>query len=138
VVQSNQHSVLENLVQHWGEFPVGPVQVPLGQAIVLPIRASTQDSMVGVLVLGVNPYQALDDAQRQFLEMTTGHIANAIASARAYEEERKRAEALVVGTEVYVQFQQAMTEQRSAQFEYFYPTWNRWFDYRVYPSNDSS
>jgi len=45
-------------------------------------------------VLGANPYRALDEAQMQFLEMTTGHIANAIASARAYEEERKRAEAL--------------------------------------------
>ena len=94
VIQSNQQSVIENLVQFWGEFPVGSVHTPLQQAIALPIRASTQDSMVGVLVLGANPYRALDDDQRQFLEMTTGHIANAIASARAYAEERKRAEAL--------------------------------------------
>ncbi|RUR84200.1 hypothetical protein PCC6912_17940 [Chlorogloeopsis fritschii PCC 6912] len=94
VVHSKQLFILKNLVQYWGKFPVGPLHIPLGQAIALPIRASTQDSVVGVLVLGVNPYRALDDAQCQFLEMTTGHIANAIASARAYEEERKRAEAL--------------------------------------------
>ncbi|HEY9761658.1 MAG TPA: ATP-binding protein [Trichocoleus sp.] len=40
----------------------------------------------------------------------------------------------VVGTEVYGQFQQALDEQTAVQFEYFYPTWNRWFEYRVYPS----
>jgi PAS domain S-box-containing protein len=40
----------------------------------------------------------------------------------------------VVGDDVYVQFQRAMTEQRSIQFEYFYPTWNSWFEFRVYPS----
>ncbi|MDM9383819.1 PAS domain-containing protein [Chlorogloeopsis sp. ULAP01] len=94
VIQNNQPLILDNLAQSWGEFPVGSLQIPLEQAIAMPIRASTQDSMVGVLVLGVNPYRALDDDQNQFLEMTTGHIANAIASARAYEEERKRAEAL--------------------------------------------
>ncbi|PLZ93421.1 hypothetical protein CEN44_03345 [Fischerella muscicola CCMEE 5323] len=94
VVKSNELFVLENLTQYWGDFPVGPSHLPLQQVIALPIRASTQDSMVGVLVLGANPYRALDEDQMQFLEMTTGHIANAIASARAYEEERKRAEAL--------------------------------------------
>ncbi|MBD0267451.1 MAG: response regulator, partial [Cyanobacteria bacterium Co-bin8] len=40
----------------------------------------------------------------------------------------------VVGTEVYRQFQQTMTTQTAVQFEYFYPTWERWFEYRVYPS----
>jgi PAS domain S-box-containing protein len=41
-----------------------------------------------------------------------------------------------VGTEVYVQFQRAMTEQTSVQFDDFYPTWNRHFEYQVYPSPD--
>ncbi|GAA6616625.1 ATP-binding protein [Scytonema sp. NUACC26] len=94
VVQSGQPSLIENIVQQWGEFPVGASQIPLQQAMVLPIRASTQDSMVGMLVIGINLYQALDEGHYNFLEMTTGHIANAIASTRAYEEERKRAEAL--------------------------------------------
>ncbi|MBD0334237.1 MAG: response regulator [Cyanobacteria bacterium Co-bin13] len=40
----------------------------------------------------------------------------------------------VVGTEVYTQFHQAMAAQAAVQFEYFYPTWERWFEYRVYPS----
>ncbi|MBD2439225.1 ATP-binding protein [Nostoc sp. FACHB-110] len=39
-----------------------------------------------------------------------------------------------IGTEIYTNFQQALREQKPIQFEYFYPTWNRWYENRVYPS----
>ncbi|MBE9170613.1 PAS domain-containing protein [Pleurocapsales cyanobacterium LEGE 06147] len=39
-----------------------------------------------------------------------------------------------VDTDIYVQFQRAMSEQTSLQFEYLYATWNRWYEHRVYPS----
>ncbi|HEY9861877.1 MAG TPA: ATP-binding protein, partial [Candidatus Obscuribacterales bacterium] len=94
VMQNGEAFVSEDLMQGWGEFSIGPLQLPVRQAVVLPIRASTQDSIVGMLVIGANPYQPLDEDHHNFLEMTSGHIANAIASARAYEEERQRAEAL--------------------------------------------
>jgi PAS domain S-box-containing protein len=42
----------------------------------------------------------------------------------------------VVGTEVDVQFHRALTEQISLQFEYYYSTWERWYEYRVYPLSD--
>ncbi|MEG4202869.1 PAS domain S-box protein [Microcoleus sp. Pol7_A1] len=41
-----------------------------------------------------------------------------------------------VDTDVYLQFHRAMSEQTPIQFEYFYLPWNRWFEYRVYPSAD--
>ncbi|WP_256871805.1 ATP-binding protein [Nostoc sp. TCL26-01] len=41
-----------------------------------------------------------------------------------------------VGTDVYIQFQRALSEQTPIQFENFYPTWNRWYENRVYPSPD--
>ena len=41
-----------------------------------------------------------------------------------------------VDTDVYVQFHRAMREQTPIQFEYVYLPWNRWFEYRVYPSPD--
>ncbi|NJM60234.1 MAG: PAS domain-containing protein [Oscillatoriales cyanobacterium RU_3_3] len=40
-----------------------------------------------------------------------------------------------VGTEVWVEFDRALREQTPVQFEYFYPTWQRWFDLRVSPWN---
>jgi PAS domain S-box-containing protein len=41
-----------------------------------------------------------------------------------------------VDTDVSVQFQRVMTEHTLVQFEYLYATWNRWYEYRVYPSPD--
>ncbi|MEB3217716.1 MAG: PAS domain-containing protein [Nostocales cyanobacterium 94392] len=39
----------------------------------------------------------------------------------------------LVGSEVEQQVHQVMLERNITQFEYYYPTWNRWFDIRVYP-----
>jgi|GEM_PF-211354 len=39
----------------------------------------------------------------------------------------------LVGSEVEQRIHQVMLERNISQFEYYYPTWNRWFDIRVYP-----
>ncbi len=46
------------------------------------------------MVVGISPRRALDDEYRTFLDLVAGQVATALANARAYEEERKRAEAL--------------------------------------------
>ena len=48
----------------------------------------------GFVVAGVSPRLVLDDGYKGFLDLLAGQIAAAIANARAYEEERQRAEAL--------------------------------------------
>src|SRR5262249_25786471 len=48
----------------------------------------------GFLVAGVSSRLRLDDAYRGFLDLVATQIATAIANARAYEEEKRRAEAL--------------------------------------------
>ena len=48
----------------------------------------------GSLVVGLNPQRPFDDQYAAFLELIRGQVATAIANAQAYEEERKRAEAL--------------------------------------------
>ena len=53
-----------------------------------------QDQLAGLLVVGISPRRPLDAEYRTFFELVAGHIATAIANARAYEEERRRAEAL--------------------------------------------
>jgi signal transduction histidine kinase len=61
---------------------------------VLPLATPGQARLAGVLVTGVSPRRALDDEYRGFFELVAGHSAGAIADARAYEAERRRAEAL--------------------------------------------
>ncbi len=63
-------------------------------ALILPVTQPGQEQPYGVLVAGVSPRLALDDTYRGFFELVAGHLATAITNAHAYEEERRRAEAL--------------------------------------------
>jgi PAS domain S-box-containing protein len=48
----------------------------------------------GELVVGLNPRRPFDDLYRSFVALTADQLAAAVTNARAYEAERKRAEAL--------------------------------------------
>ncbi len=71
-----------------------PWDRPPTQLVVLPLAASGQSGAAGVLVVGLNPYRLYDDTYRGFLGLVAGQIAAAITHAHAYDEERRRAEAL--------------------------------------------
>ncbi len=67
---------------------------PPREATVLPIRLRERSEAAGFLVLGIHPGRAFDDTYRQFVRRIAEQIAIGLASARAYEQERQRAEAL--------------------------------------------
>jgi DNA-binding NtrC family response regulator/signal transduction histidine kinase len=67
---------------------------PPKQATVVPIRLREASEAAGFLVLGIHPGRAFDDAYRHFVRRIAEQIAIGLASARAYEQERQRAEAL--------------------------------------------
>jgi signal transduction histidine kinase len=67
---------------------------PVTEGLVLPIPGTAPDRLAGVFVVGVGPRCVLDSAYRTFFELVARHIGSALGDARAYEEERKRAEAL--------------------------------------------
>ncbi len=94
IVQHKQPALVDHLADEIGKIPAGILAVPLQEALILPVWASGQEELTGILVVGVNPGRALDDDYRNFFDMVAGHLATAIANANAYEEERKRAEAL--------------------------------------------
>jgi signal transduction histidine kinase len=66
----------------------------LANAIALPVAAAGQERPYGVLIAGVSPRLALDDAYRGFLDLIAGQVATGIANAEAYDAERRRAESL--------------------------------------------
>jgi PAS domain S-box-containing protein len=74
--------------------PRGPWPEPPREAVVVPIPSGIAHEPAGFLVAGVNPREPFDERYRSFYELIGGQIASAISSARAYENERKRAEAL--------------------------------------------
>jgi PAS domain S-box-containing protein len=76
-----------------GTFVSRPPDAAAQQALVLPISSGTQ--LVGALIVGVSRFLRLAGDYRDFFDLAAARISAAISSVRAYEEERKRAEALV-------------------------------------------
>ncbi|MBL8953479.1 MAG: response regulator [Myxococcaceae bacterium] len=62
-------------------------------ALVAPVRGA-QGSPIAWLVIGASPRRAVDDEYRHFAERAAGHLSSALGIATAYEEEKRRAEAL--------------------------------------------
>jgi signal transduction histidine kinase len=86
--------IVENLQARFESLPSGFWEEPPSRALVLPITIQAQGAIAGVFIAGLNPYRPLDVSYAGFISLVAGQIAASIANARAYEQERKRAEAL--------------------------------------------
>jgi PAS domain S-box-containing protein len=93
-VQTAQSQILTDLPTRFGNLPGSPWLEPPQEAMVLPIAVTSQSKVTGVLVAVASPRRRLDESYCDFLNQVAGQVALAIANARAYEEERKRAESL--------------------------------------------
>src|SRR5579883_52186 len=95
VISDQTPRVLDDLEARFGSsFPKGAWDKGPQQAALIPIPARGETGRHGVLVAGLNPFRQFDDAYRGFLTLVAGEIAASLANAQAYEDERRRAEAL--------------------------------------------
>jgi PAS domain S-box-containing protein len=94
IAESEQTLLLEDLAVRLKEVPRGPWSDPPHSAALIAIRSNLAHQPAGVLVAGISPRLRFDQLYRSFFDLVSNQVAAAIASARAYEEERKRAEAL--------------------------------------------
>jgi len=85
---------VDALLDKFGTVPRGPWPLPPRMAAIVPLAHQTHGTPAGFLVAGINPYRPFDLAYRGFVELLAGQVAAALGTARAYEEEKKRAEAL--------------------------------------------
>ena len=76
------------------DLPAGAWDEAPTQAALIRIPARGDTGRAGVLIAALNPFRLFDDDYRRFLELVAGEIGAGIANAQAYEEERRRAEAL--------------------------------------------
>jgi PAS domain S-box-containing protein len=94
-VHSRKASVaVEDLAARFESIPSGFWDKPATRALLVPITSQGQETPAGVLIAGLNPFRQLDDDYAGFIHLVAGQIAASIANARAYEQEKKRAEAL--------------------------------------------
>lgn len=95
VIRTGAMQVVADLDRRCGSsLPRGAWSDPPREAVVAPIWSNIAHQLAGVLVAGVSPRLKLDVRYRGFFELIAGQIATAVANARAYDEEKRRAEAL--------------------------------------------
>ncbi|MGC4854879.1 ATP-binding protein [Micromonospora sp. DT4] len=75
-------------------LPAGPWGDPTRAALALPLPSAAEDQPLGVLLVGVSPNRALDEAYRSFYQLLTQQVSAAVRNAQEYERERRRAETL--------------------------------------------
>jgi PAS domain S-box-containing protein len=75
------------------DLPTGAWREPPEQAIVVPLLQQG-GAPLGFLVAALNRHRRFDDAYRGFVELVAGHIAALVGSARSYQAQQQRAEAL--------------------------------------------
>ncbi|APA09653.1 hypothetical protein sscle_05g044230 [Sclerotinia sclerotiorum 1980 UF-70] len=63
---------------------------PCRAAVVIPLHATSRESILGFLVMGVNPRRPYDDDYSLFVELTTRQLATSMASVVLYEEEIRK------------------------------------------------
>jgi len=95
VLRSQQMEIVGELSERFGApLAGGAWPISTVHAAVLPVQPAGEAGRGGVLVVGLNPYRLVDDNYRAFLTLVARQIGAALGYATAYEEARRRAEAL--------------------------------------------
>jgi signal transduction histidine kinase/DNA-binding response OmpR family regulator len=94
VLASEETVVVNDLADRFSDVPKGPWSDPPNSAAIVPIRSNIQHRLAGFAVIGISSRLQFDESYRSFLDLVATQISIIVANARAYEEERKRAEAL--------------------------------------------
>jgi PAS domain S-box-containing protein len=94
VWNSGRSQLIIGLEERAPGLPAGGWPEPCNAALLLPLGAPRQAHPLGFLIAGINPRRVFDAPYRSFFDLVAGNAATAVANARAYEEQRRRAEAL--------------------------------------------
>ncbi|NCI45656.1 ATP-binding protein [Sediminibacterium soli] len=98
--RSLQKAVTENetvLFEDFGDphtLPTGPWKLAPKEFVHVPISAGNRKTPFAVLTLALNPFRKFDDTYRHFIRLICDQVSLELNNAMAYEEERRRAEAL--------------------------------------------
>lgn len=93
-ISFNKMLVISNVIDGFGNLPSGAWGRPPDNALVIPITAG-QSAVTALLIVGLNPHRQLDEKYSSFFQLVADQMASSLANVYAYEEARKRAEALI-------------------------------------------
>ncbi|NPC80041.1 response regulator, partial [Pyxidicoccus fallax] len=88
------HVIVDGLGGRFAGLPGGPWGTPPERAIVVAFTRPGQPRPSGFLVSGLSPRRPFDEHYLGLCKLAADQVVTAITNARAYEEERRRAQAL--------------------------------------------
>ena len=92
VVRSGAAVQIDDIAGRMG--PAGPHPESPRAALALPIILPRADRPVAILIAGISPRLKMNEAYRSFYDSLAFAVTSAVINARAYEDERRRANAL--------------------------------------------
>src|SRR4051794_15153070 len=94
VVAQRATRLVGSLDTRFSALPTGHWSGSPRTAVALPLASPDQPLAYGVLIVAVSPHRPMDEGYSGFVELAASQVITAIRNARAYQTERKRAEAL--------------------------------------------
>jgi signal transduction histidine kinase len=94
VAEHRRDEIVADLRERFASLPTGAWAEPPHTAIALPLASPGEPRVYGVMIAALSPHRALDVGYRGFFELAAAQVVTAIRNATAYQEERRRAEAL--------------------------------------------
>lgn len=85
---------VQNISSKFATPPKSAWEEAVTSAALVPIRSNIAHRLAGFMIAGLSPRSQFDASYRNFLELMSTQIATTVANARAYQEERQRAQAL--------------------------------------------
>ncbi|HET7538820.1 MAG TPA: ATP-binding protein [Polyangiaceae bacterium] len=96
--------VVDDLSRFRQHLPVSEWNARPTRALVIPLASPDEQQAYGFIVAGASPHRVFDEDYRGFFELAGAQVVTAIRNARAFETERKRAEALAALDEAKTAF----------------------------------
>jgi PAS domain S-box-containing protein len=94
VAETGHSEIVRDVRRRFGDVTGPHWPEPIDSAFVYPIMRPGAAHPYGFLIACASPRRLIDDNYRSFVGLVADQIASAIANARAYEGERRRADAL--------------------------------------------
>lgn len=94
VFQNREPQLITDVIDRFGSLSVEPWSESPRSAFILPILTRNKEQIECLLVAGISPRLEFNADYRSFLELVAQQVESSIATARSYEQERQRGEAL--------------------------------------------
>ena len=92
---ANENKIVESENDgRWKNLPKGAWDVMPQRYVHMPVKIASKKFPCAILSVGLNPYRQLNDSYKNFIKLIADQLSLGVSNALAYEEERKKAEAL--------------------------------------------